>query len=202
MDVFQIILLINLCVLIAYFIVSMITLKVMGINPLGKRKSTKNIFGIVTLVLSTVWLFFIWTYYIIDPRIATYFLSFKAITELPVIKWIAVALISLAALLEIISASTIGKSGRIHSPTEKTKLIKKGIYGISRNPIVVGMFLFGFGMLLLNPNLLSLFMMGLLLHGYNNKVDTEAQQLEEFFGDEWHKYCKQTGKYFPKIMRS
>jgi protein-S-isoprenylcysteine O-methyltransferase Ste14 len=199
MDSVQLILLTNLCVIIGYFIVSMIVLKAMGINPLGKRRVTKNILGIAALVLSTIWLFFFWTYYIIDPHIAEYFLSLKVITELAVIKWIAAALISLATVLEIISGFTIGRSGRIHSPTEKTELIKKGIYGIIRNPIVLGMFLYGLGILMLNPHLLSLLMMGVMIYGYNFKVDTEAKQLEEFFGEKWREYCKKTGKYIPRL---
>ena len=102
--------------------------------------------------------------------------------------------------IEIISGITLGKSGRIHSPTEKTKLINNGIYGITRNPIVLGMILYGLSILLLNPNLLSLVMIVFLVYGYNYKVDTEAKKLEEMFGDEWSNYCKNVGKYLPKIF--
>jgi protein-S-isoprenylcysteine O-methyltransferase Ste14 len=86
--------------------------------------------------------------------------------------------------MEIISGLTLGKSGRVYSPTEKTKLIKTGIYGVIRSPIVFGLFLYGLGILLLNPNLLGLFMIILLVYGYNFKVDTEAKKLKEMFGDE------------------
>lgn len=42
MDVFQIILLINLCISVGYFIASMIILKLSGINPIGKKVNNKN----------------------------------------------------------------------------------------------------------------------------------------------------------------
>jgi protein-S-isoprenylcysteine O-methyltransferase Ste14 len=62
------------------------------------------------------------------------------LTILSYIKWVAVSLITIATIMEIISGLTLGKSGRVYSPTEKTKLIKTGIYGVIRSPIVFGYF--------------------------------------------------------------
>ena len=39
-----------------------------------------------------------------------------------------------------------------------------------------------------------------LLYGYNFKVNTEAKKLEEMFGEQWNAYCKNVGKYFPKLI--
>jgi len=122
------------------------------------------------------------------------------LTESLDIKWIAVSIMTVSTVIEIISSLSLGKSGRIHSPTEKTKLIITGIYGITRNPIVLGMFLYGLSILLLNPNLLSLVMIVLLVYGYNYKVDSEAKKLEEMFGDKWNVYCKNVSKYLPKLF--
>jgi protein-S-isoprenylcysteine O-methyltransferase Ste14 len=200
LDIFQIILLINICVALSYFIISMITLKVWGVDPMGKREKTDNIFGVLAIIISTLILFGLWIAYIINPNISLLFLSVRQLTILSYIKWIAVSLIAIATIMEIVSGLTLGKSGRIHSPTEKTKLIKTGIYGVIRNPIVFGLFLYGLGILLLNPNLLGLFMMILLVYGYNFKVDTEAKKLKEMLGDEWDEYCKKVGKYFPRLF--
>ena len=198
MDIFQIILLLNLCISVSYFIISMIILKLLGINPIGKRVKTKNIFGILSIIISTLILFFLWIMYIINSNISL--LAVDLLTRLIYIKWIAVSIMSISTVIEIISSLSLGKSGRIHSPTLKTQLIKTGIYGITRNPIVLGMFLYGFSILLLNPNLLSLLMMIFLVYGYNYKVDTEANKLEKMFGDEWNNYCKKVGKYLPKLF--
>jgi len=200
MDIFQIILLLNLCTSVGYFIISMILLKLLGINPIGKKVKTKNKFGILSIIISTLVLYFLWIMYIINSNISLLFLSVDLLTKLFYIKWIAVSIMTISTVIEIISSLTLGKSGRIHSPTEKTKLIKTGIYGIIRNPIVLGLFLYGFGILLLNPNLLSLLMMIFLVYGYNYKVDTEANKLEIMFGDEWNDYCKKVGKYLPKLF--
>jgi len=198
MDIFQIILLLNLCISVSYFIISMIILKLLGINPIGKRVKTKNIFGILSIIISTLILFFLWIMYIINSNISL--LAVDLLTRLIYIKWIAVSIMTISTVIEIISSLSLGKSGRIHSPTEKTQLIKTGIYGITRNPIVLGMFLYGFSILLLNPYLLSLLMMIFLVYGYNYKVDTEANKLEKIFGDEWNNYCKKAGKYLPKLF--
>jgi len=200
MDIFQKILLFNLCIAVGYFIVSMSILKLLGINPLGKKVKTKNIFGIISLIISTLILFFLWIMYILDSNISLSFLSIDLLTESLYIKWIAVSIMTVSTVIEIISSLSLGKSGRIHSPTEKTKFIITGIYGITRNPIVLGIFLYGLSILLLNPSLLSLVMIVLLVYGYNYKVDTEAKKLEEMFGDEWNVYCKNVSKYLPKLF--
>jgi len=178
----------------------MIALKISGIDPIGKKEKTDKNFGILAIIISTLILFGLWIIYIINPDISLLFLSIRPLTGSVFIKWIAVSLITIATIIEIISGLTLGKSGRIHSSTEKTKLIKTGIYGIIRNPIVLGLFLYGLGILLLNPNLLGLLMIILLLYGYNYKVDTEAKKLKEMFGDEWDEYCKKVGKYLPGLF--
>ncbi len=38
-----------------------------------------------------------------------------------------------------------------------------------------------------------------VIAGYNYKVNTEAEELQERFGVQWFEYCKKTGKYFSKI---
>ena len=156
MDIFQIILLLNLCISVGYFIISMIALKMSKINPIGKKEKTNNSFGVLAIIISTSILFVLWIIYIINPNVSLLFLSIKSLTGLVYIKWISVSVITIATIIEIISSLTLGKSGRIHSPTEKTKLIKTGMYGIIRNPIVLGLFLYGLGILLLNQTLLSL----------------------------------------------
>jgi protein-S-isoprenylcysteine O-methyltransferase Ste14 len=200
LNIFQVILLVNLSVSVGYFIVSMIALKMWGIEPIGKRERSDNIFGVLAIIISTLILFGLWIAYIINPDISLFFLSVRQLTILAYIKWIAVSLITIATIMEIVAGLTLGRSGRIHSPKEKTKLIKTGIYGIIRNPVVLGLFLYGLGILLLNPNLIGLFMMVLIIYGYNYKVDTEAKKLREMFGDEWDDYCKKVGKYFPRLF--
>jgi len=178
----------------------MMALKMSGFNPIGKKEKTDNIFGVLAIIISTLILFGLWIIYIINPDISLLFLSIKPLTVLVYIKWIAVSLITISTMIEIISGLTLGKSGRIHSSTEKTKLIKTGIYGIIGNPIAFGLFLYGLSILLLNPNLLGLLMIILLVYGYNYKVDTEAKKLKEMFGDEWDEYCRRVGKYFPRLF--
>ena len=197
MNIFQIILLSNLLISIIYFIISLIILKLSGINPVGKKAETKNKFGILSIILSTIILYFLWIMYIFDTNISLLFFSFDFVRKSIYIKWIAVSLITLSTIIIIISSLTLGKSARIHSPVEKTMLIKTGIYGIIRNPIVLGIFLYGLSILLLNPSLLALLMMLLLVYGYNYKVNTEAIKLKEMSGDEWVDYSKRVGKYFP-----
>lgn len=190
----------NLSVSVGYFIISMIALRISGVRPIGKKDKTDNIFGVMGIIISTLILFGLWIAYIINPDISLFFLSIRPLTAMAYIKWIAVSLITIATMIEIISVLTLGKSGRIFSCAERTELIKTGIYGIIRNPIVFGLFLYVLGILLLNSNLLGLTMVVLLIYGYNYKVDTEAKKLRKIFGDQWDGYCKKVGKYFPRLF--
>ena len=60
--------------------------------------------------------------YIINPNISL--LSVDLLTKLVYLKWITVSIMTISTVIEIISGLTLGKSGRIHSPEEKTKIIR------------------------------------------------------------------------------
>ncbi len=119
--------------------------------------------------------------------------------EILIIKYIASFILCFATLIEVIAGLALGKSFKIHSPEEKESitLITKGIYGIIRNPVVLGIFCYAFSIMLLNPTLLSLLIFVIIIIGYNYKVDAEAKEIEKRIGREWYEYCKKTGKYFP-----
>jgi len=201
MNIFQLSLLINLILIILLFVIGMIKIRRKGNNPVGRREPTKNIFGVFSIISSTLLLLFLWIYYIIDIDISTYFFPVKIITDIIVIKWAAMIMMIGGTIIEICAAGSLGDSMRIHSPIEETELITKGIYGFIRNPVVLGMFLYSIGMLLFVPNLLGLFTAVFLIYGYNFKVDIEAQDLYRRFGDDWLEYCKNVGKYFPRLYK-
>ncbi|MBN2519369.1 MAG: isoprenylcysteine carboxylmethyltransferase family protein, partial [Bacteroidales bacterium] len=162
---------------------------------------TKNITGIIAIILSTLLLLTLWIYYIIDSDISGKFFSYGVLIKYSLIQWIASSIISLGTIILIIAGINLGNAVRIHSPVEETNLVTAGIYGIIRNPVVLGVFLYGFGILLLIPNLAALFMFITMIYGYNFKVNLEAEDLYMRFGEEWEKYCSRVGKYFPKNIK-
>ena len=100
MNVFQLLLLINLLLLILLFVKGVLKIKSKGYNPIGKKEPTKNIFGIFSIILSTLLLLFLWIYYVIDTDISKHFFAFNIITHIIFIKWTALAIIIGATIVD------------------------------------------------------------------------------------------------------
>lgn len=108
---------------------------------------------------------------------------------------VLVAVVGVAVF--IISVLTMRDSWRAGvSKTDKTKLVTKGIYKISRNPAFLGFDLMYLGILLMFFNLVlfevSLFAM-LMFH--LQIVNVEEEFLLEAFGDEYLRYKKKVCRY-------
>ena len=108
---------------------------------------------------------------------------------------VLVAVVGVAVF--IISVLTMRDSWRAGvSKTDKTELVTKGIYKISRNPAVLGFDLMYLGILLMFFNLVlfevSLFAM-LMFH--LQIVNVEEEFLLEAFGDEYLRYKKKVCRY-------
>lgn len=108
---------------------------------------------------------------------------------------VLVAVVGVAVF--IISVLTMRDSWRAGvSKTDKTELVTKGIYKISRNPAFLGFDLMYLGILLMFFNLVlyivSLFAM-LIFH--LQIVNVEEEFLLEAFGDEYLRYKKKVCRY-------
>lgn len=108
---------------------------------------------------------------------------------------VLVAVVGVAVF--IISVLTMRDSWRAGvSKTDKTELVTKGIYKISRNPAFLGFDLMYLGILLMFFNLVlfevSLFAM-LIFH--LQIVNVEEEFLLEVFGDEYLRYKKKVCRY-------
>ncbi|MCI6007234.1 methyltransferase family protein [Oscillospiraceae bacterium LCP25S3_E10] len=108
---------------------------------------------------------------------------------------VLVAIVGVAVF--IISVLTMRDSWRAGvSKTDKTELVTKGIYKISRNPAFLGFDLMYLGILLMFFNLVlfevSLFAM-LMFH--LQIVNVEEEFLLEAFGDEYLRYKKKVCRY-------
>lgn len=201
MDIFRINALINLVIFILFFIIGIIIQKLRGINPVGQRKN-ENRFMLFIIVFSTVLLIFLWFSYIINIKQINHILYLPLIEESLIIKYMASFILCVATLIEIMAGLTLDRSFRIHSPAEneQIELVNKGIYGIIRNPVVLGLFLYALSITLLNPNIFSLLMLIITFMGFNYKVNTETEELSKRLGDSWQQYLKSTGKYLPRFF--
>lgn len=92
------------------------------------------------------------------------------------VRLIGVLLLLLSLLWIALAQSQMGEAWRIGIDTEhRTPLVQKGLFGISRNPIFLGMMLTLFGLFLTLPNALTMlaFVLGVVLIGVQVRLEEE-----------------------------
>jgi len=163
-------------VLVAFVWRSYLVWKRTGINPVTFKGSDtahdfigrvfKLVFVLVVLVL------FVYSF---SPFAYTYTLPIQWL-ENRWLKSIGVLLLLLSLAWTIIAQSQMGAAWRIGIDTEhRTPLVQEGLYGISRNPIYVGMIVTLLGLLLTLPNALTLLasVLGIVLIGIQVRLEEE-----------------------------
>ena len=80
-----------------------------------------------------------------------------------------------------------------------TTLMTGGPYGICRNPMLLGVFIYHTGVLIavLSVGALLIFVIEVLI--MNVQVKKEEQRLKNDFGEEYDKYVKSSNRFLPKI---
>ena len=95
----------------------------------------------------------------------------------------------------------LSKKESSYKPEEIThELVTTGIYRVFRHPQYVGLFAFFVGYFLLLSALFALCLTSLILGWFAAIAHFEEKyDLEVMFGDEYRKYKKKAGMFFPKI---
>lgn len=143
--------------LIALFIVpSYITYKRTGINPFkfSKEETAINYVGKVYKIISA----FAFVTVLLNaflPSTMQYLVSIEYLVSETVV-WIGLGLIHLAFLIIFIAQRNMANEWRIGIDNEnKVNLITKGLFGISRNPIFLGVISVFIGLFLIIPNVVT-----------------------------------------------
>ncbi len=82
--------------------------------------------------------------------------------------------------------------------TQKTKLVKNGIYRYSRNPAFVGFDLFYLGIALCFPNLIIFLLTTICIILFHFQILEEEQHLKIAFGQDYTKYFSEVNRYIGK----
>lgn len=116
--------------------------------------------------------------------------------EKPVLKFVGVVLLLIALGWILIAQSQMGNSWRIGIDTDnQTKLVRGGIFQISRNPIFLGMrlSLLGFFLTLPNAAMLTLVVLGDVL--MQIQVRLEEEFLTRTHGEEYQSYRRKVRRW-------
>lgn len=110
--------------------------------------------------------------------------------------WIGIGIAALGVLVFIVAMVTMRDSWRAGIPeTDKTELITKGIYRISRNPAFVGFDLMYIGLLVAFFNVVHLLFVLCAITMLHLQILQEEQFLIKAFGDQYIQYKQRTGRY-------
>jgi len=95
------------------------------------------------------------------------------------------------------SQSQMSSSWRIGiDENNKTELVTKGVFSISRNPIFLGIMITNIGLFLVIPNAFTLLIISLSTISVNTQIRLEEEFLKREFGNEYKEYTKKVRRWF------
>ena len=112
------------------------------------------------------------------------------------VRWTGVILLVVSLVWTILAQAQLGNSWRIGMDFEhRTNLVERGVFGISRNPIFVGMVVTLLGIFLIIPNAGTLItlLVGIILIGI--QVRLEEEYLTRVHGEEYLQYRRRVRRW-------
>lgn len=122
-----------------------------------------------------------------------YLLPLKLPTSL---RWLGIILAGLGVLFFILAITTMRDSWRAGiDESQKTSMVTRGVYSISRNPAFVGFDLLYIGSALAMPGVVITVMAAAGVLFMHLQILEEEAYLPRIFGDEYVEYKKKTPRY-------
>ncbi len=181
---------------VAFFWRSFLVWKRTGVNPVVFKGSDdahdfigrifKLLFALIVVVVLA---------YSMSPSVYQYSVPVGWL-EYTWLKWAGICLLLLSLAWTLVAQAQMGESWRIGIDTEhKTPLVRRGIFGFSRNPIFLGMNLTLMGLFIIIPNALTLlvFVMGVVL--IQIQVRLEEEFLARTHGEDYVEYRRQVRRW-------
>ncbi len=140
------------------------------------------------------------------PGIVFIFPRFYAhLWPIPISQFLAVRILSGSLLifgnvLTLTAVLTLRRYTAFQSTGEAERLITGGLFGIIRNPIVVGLGTIFLGLVLSVPSFVMFSGFFLFVMNQNFRIKKEEEYLGRRFGEEYLIYEATVGRYFPKIF--
>jgi protein-S-isoprenylcysteine O-methyltransferase Ste14 len=152
----------------------------------GKPAINPILFYSGKVTLFTSWIFFILK--AILPGLDW----IEIISPLP---WSATLLLSIGSLIMIISFFSLGNALTVGLPDENTTLKTRGLYGLSRNPLYVGVFFINIAACLFFPNPINIACSVYGIYIHHLITLGEEKFLLQRFGKDWEAYRREVGRY-------
>lgn len=179
------------------FVIRSILLKLKtGVNPVSfnRRDDAHGYNGKVFTVISFMELIVVGIY-AFKIEWYNYLLPFWYLESdtMYIIGW-GFLILSLIAVL--IAQSQMANSWRIGiDEKNKTKLVTKGLFSISRNPIFLGIMMANIGLFLVIPNTFTLLIISLSTISINTQIRLEEEFLRQEFENDYLEYAKKVRRW-------
>ncbi|CAM4489311.1 isoprenylcysteine carboxylmethyltransferase family protein [Nocardia ninae] len=119
------------------------------------------------------------------------------------VSWVGVVVAVAGIVGTLYAQRDMGESWRIGvDATERTTLVRSGVFGLVRNPIFTGMFTFAVGVTLMVPNPVAVVGFLLLVGAIELQVRVvEEPYLHKVHGDHYRSYVAEVGRFVPAVGR-
>ena len=186
---------------IVYFLLVFVIRSVMlwrktGINPLtfDKKDDAHGFNGKIFKIISLIELIIVGIY-AFKNEWYKYLLPFWYL-ENPTSQKIGWSLLIISLVWVWVSQSQMAVSWRIGiDQKNKSELVTKGLFSISRNPIFFGIMIANVGLFLVIPNAFTLLIISLSTLSINTQIRLEEEFLKGEFGEKYIKYCKKVRRW-------
>lgn len=178
---------------VAFVLPSYRTWKQTGINPItfGKEDTAHNYIGFVMKLLIAL-LFIMTLVYSLSTKLYEYLLPVWYMDN-QFVMIAGLVLIHTALIWITVAQYQMSNSWRIGiDKANKTQLITKGVFSISRNPIFLGMIVTVLGLFLILPNALSFFLALTSYFIIQIQIRLEEEFLERQHGQSYQNYKSKT----------
>ena len=167
-----------------------------GINPLtfDKKDDAHGFNGKIFKIISLIELIIVGIY-AFKNEWYKYLLPFWYL-ENPTSQKIGWSLLIISLVWVWVSQSQMAVSWRIGiDQKNKSELVTKGLFSISRNPIFFGIMIANVGLFLVIPNAFTLLIISLSTLSINTQIRLEEEFLKGEFGEKYIKYCKKVRRW-------
>lgn len=181
---------------IAFFLRSFLVWKRTGVNPyvLGRTDNAHDFVGMLFRV--TILAIVIVVILYAASNNAYEYLTPIIWLDQSMLKYAGIFLLAISFVWTLLAQTQMGNSWRIGiDANNKTPLVTRGVFGISRNPIFLGMRVTLFGLFLILPNAVTLTTLVLGDALMQIQVRLEEEHLRQTHGDDYRKYCQRTRRW-------
>ncbi|MBD77808.1 MAG: hypothetical protein CL840_02550 [Crocinitomicaceae bacterium] len=198
MNLYQIVTpLITIGYLIIVFVLrSIIVWRQSGVNPFvfSSTEKAHDYLGFIYKITVAFMAFTIGVYSFSSTLYS--FLNPISYLDLENVKITGVILLILAFIWTLVAQIQMSNSWRIGIDyDEKTELVNKGLFSVSRNPVFLGVVVFYIGVFLILPNSLSFTLVCVMLVTVQVQVRLEEEYLMDSHGAEYKEYLKSVRRW-------